>query len=53
MLVDNLSGRGRKRLTTPRQDEINWVRMLENRRKTASAMAAELHQDLFLKASPS
>jgi transposase len=51
-LVANLPGRGRKRLTTPRQDKIIRARMLENRRKTASEMAAELRQDLSLIVSP-
>jgi hypothetical protein len=52
-LVANLPGRGRKRLTTPRQDNIIRTSRLENRRNTASAMAAELHRDLFLTVSPS
>jgi transposase len=51
-LVAYLPRQGRKRLTTPRQDKIIRARMLENRRKTASEMAAELRQDLFLIAFP-
>jgi hypothetical protein len=51
-LVAYHPGQGRKRLTTPRQDKTIKVMMLENRRKTASAVVAMLHQDLFLIASP-
>jgi hypothetical protein len=52
-LVANLPGQGRKRLSTSSQDKIIMASLLEYRRKTATAVAAELHRDLFLKASPS
>lgn len=50
--VSNIPGRGRKRATTEREDRTILKKMKQNRRKSASSIAAEMGEEFSLKISP-
>lgn len=50
--VSNIPGRGRKRATTEREDRIIGRKMLQDRKKSAGSIAAEIGQELSVQVSP-